>query len=154
MTENHHAGLDPEDPEFRGEDGRVNPIKLVQALVRAEVEARLAAMPPTDQPLPAAPIALDAQVQGDDITQSLLNAQLLECVAILRDAGHLYRNTAVEPYQRGHFVDQTAKLMETSVQLADAINRLKGAPEPIKTTRHIVAVERVEGGGSAISKNE
>src|SRR5581483_3526911 len=58
------------------------------------------------QPLPAAKIELPAEALSPEATEGILNAQLLECVALMRDAGWFYRNAALEPGERGHFSTQ------------------------------------------------
>ena len=66
---------------------------------------------------------------------------------MVRDAGYLYRITSAQPDDRGHFINQAGRLMEMSAKLAESINRLRGAKEPVKTTRHVVAIEHVRGRG-------
>ena len=140
--------------EFGGPSG--NPIsrKDIEEQLRAAFNERFGQPGTTEKPLPAEPIVLDAQVHAPGATEALLNAQLLECVGMVRDVGFLYRNTPAQPDDRGYFINHASKLMEMSAQLAGAINRLRGAPEPVKTTRHVVAIEHVGGGGPAKPQNE
>ncbi len=102
---------------------------------------------PREQPLPAAPIELSEQVYQPDSTKALLNAQLLESVALMRDAGWLYRNSSLMPSDRGDFVSQAIRLMEASAKIGDTIRRLDGGEDPVPTTRHLTVVEYKEGGG-------
>jgi hypothetical protein len=154
MNEESQAGCAPEDGYPERPDGRPDVREMLKVIIRDELDSRMGPKGVAEKPLPAEPIALDEQVHAPAATEALLNAQLLECVAMVRDAGYLYRNTLAPPDDRGAFILQTGKLMEMSARLADAINRLRGAPEPVKTTRHVVAVEHVGGGGTAKPENE
>jgi hypothetical protein len=106
---------------------------------------------PDEALTPPSAIALQPEVFQPDSTKALLNAQLLECVGLMREAGWLYRNSRLEPHDRGCFVSQTVNLMEASTKMGDAIRRLAGGEEPVPTTRHVMVVERVEGGGGKAS---
>ncbi len=153
MNSQPHAGLAPEVADFGEPYGFTESRKNLQRMIRTEIEERFGP-PSSEKPLPAEPIALDEQVHSPGVTEAILNAQLLECVGMVRDAGYLYRNSIAEPREREHFIDQAGKLMDISAKLAEAINRLRGAPEPVKTTRHVVAIEHVGGGGPAKPENE
>ncbi|HEY1837863.1 MAG: hypothetical protein WBQ17_12985 [Rhizomicrobium sp.] len=154
MNDWNHAGYDPEDADFGRPDGNANLRKGIERMIQASFDTRFGRPGTVEKPLPAEPIALDDQVNAPGATEALLNAQLLECVGMVRDAGSLYRNSPIEPNDRGYFINHASKLMEMSAQLAGAINRLRGAPEPVKTTRHVVAIERVGGRGPAKPENE
>jgi hypothetical protein len=148
MNDADHAGYDPEDVDFGKPDGRPDArIDTLKRLMQSEIAAHLSEPVMVEKPLPAEPIALDEQVHGAGATEAILNAQLLECVGMVRDAGFLYRNSKIPPDDRGYFINHTGRLMEISAKLAEAINRLRGAPEPVKTTRHVTVVEHVVGGG-------
>lgn len=154
MSNEKHAGLAPEAVDFGQPYGHTEARKNLQRMIRTELEERFGPQGQIEKPLPAEPIALDEQVHSLGAAEAILNAQLLECVGMVRDAGYLYRNSIAEPMERGQFIHQATQLMEISARLADSINRLRGAPEPVKTTRHVVAVEHVGGGGPAKPENE
>jgi hypothetical protein len=154
MNEQGHAGSAPEVVDFGEPYGYTEQRKNLQRMIRTEIEERFGPLGSIEKPLPAEPIALDEQVYSPGATEAILNAQLLECVGIVRDAGYLYRNTPLTPDDRGYFINHASRLMEISAKLAESISRLKGAPEPVKTTRHIVAIENVGGGGPAKPENE
>jgi len=153
MSDESQAGLDPEDAD---------PISLQSGpALRKKVEGTIArlqrAQSPTkaqskEAPMPAPEIGLDEAVFRPGCTEAFVNAQLLECVAIVRDAGWLYRNCILEPSDRGRFVAQTVDMMKASAEIAAAVARLKGIEEPVPTTRQIFEVKHVdalrgEGGG-------
>ena len=110
-------------------------------------------------PLPPTPIALPEEITHPNITEQLLNAQLAECLLILRDAAHLYRNSPFEPHERGHYVTQPVELMKASAEVAAMVSRLKnGDARP--EIRQRFTVERItraalpgEGEGQ-ISEND
>jgi len=90
-------------------------------------------------------IALPPEVFEADSTKAMLNAQLLECVGLMREAAWLYRNSPVMPQERSTFIHQTVSLMEASTKMGDTIRRLGGGEDPVPTTRHVMVVERGEG---------
>lgn len=151
MRDENHAGFAPDAADFGEPYGYTEARKNLQKMIRTELEERLGPPRQIEKPLPAELIALDDQVHASGATEAMLNAQLLECVGMVRDVGYLYRNSPVQPDERGHFINHASRLMETSAKLAEAINRLRGAPEPVKTTRHVVAIEHVGGGGATDS---
>jgi hypothetical protein len=154
MNDANQAGYAPEVVDFGEPYGYTESRKNLEKMIRTALEERFGPAHTVEKPLPAEPIALDEQVHAPAATEALLNAQLLECVGMVRDVGHLYRNSAMQPDDRGHFINHANTLMETSARLAEAVNRLRGAPEPVKTTRHVVAIEHVGGGGPRIPENE
>lgn len=154
MNEASHAGYAPEAADFGEPYGYTEARKNLERMIRTALEERMGPPGQIEKPLPAEPIALDEQVHTAGATEAMLNAQLLECVGMVRDVGYLYRNSPVQPDERGHFINHASTLMGMSAKLAEAINRLRGAAEPVKTTRHVVAIEHVEGGGPAKPENE
>jgi hypothetical protein len=104
-----------------------------------EEETRTGANPA--EQTPASQILLPDEVCDPNITEKLLNAQLGECLALMRDAIFLYRvGGHYAPIEREHFVDQTVNLMKASSEMGAMIHRLKnGDPKPHeKVQRHIV----------------
>lgn len=109
-----------------------------------------------EQPLPAAKIELPGEALAPQATEAILNAQLLECVALVRDAGWLYRNSPLHPDDRGSFTHQAINLMRASGDLAKAIALLRGEKD-VPTTRQHYVVQHVNDpgvGGLPESKNE
>jgi hypothetical protein len=159
MSSKTQAGYDPEAEVSispQGGSARRNEVSEIMEKVRRE-------QAPTkeesnERPMPAPEIGLDEAVFQPGCTEAFLNAQLLECVAIVRDAGWLYRNTMMMPADRGAFVNQTVDMMKASAEIAAAIARLKGIEEPVPTTRQIFEMKHTlpaQGeGGSAILENE
>jgi hypothetical protein len=154
MNSEYATGQTPENKDSASEGFTDQRVDMMRNLIRKEVEGVLSGPAVEHKPLPAEPIALDAQVLLPGATEALLNAQLLECVGILRDAGHLYRNTVIEPNERGFFINHASRLMEISATLAGAVARLRSGQEPVKTTRHITVVEHVGGRGKPDPENE
>lgn len=91
--------------------------------------------------MPAQDIGLAEAVFQPGCTEVFLNAQLLECMAIVCDAGWLYRNSIIPPDERTYFVNQMINLMDASAKISAAIARLKGIEEPVPTTRQIFEVK-------------
>jgi len=111
------------------------------------------------EPLPPTPIVLPAEITNPNITEMLLNAQLAECLLILRDAAFLYRVQPREPNERVHYVDQATSLMKASAEVAAMVHRLKHGPEERPTIHQKFTVERIvraaEGEGEVrIPKND
>jgi hypothetical protein len=154
MENEDQAGFAPEAVDFGEPYGYTESRKNLERMLKGALEERLGPPHTVHQPLPAEPIALDELVHAPAATEAMLNAQLLECVGMVRDVGYLYRNSPMQPDDRSHFINHASRLMETSAKLAEAITRLRGAPEPVKTTRHVVAIEHVGGGGTPIPENE
>jgi hypothetical protein len=124
----------------------------------SEEETRAGA-DPADQ-TPPQPVLLPEEIHNPNITEQMLNAQLAECLAMLRDAVWLYRVERREPIERNHFVDQAVSLMKASSEMGAMIHRLRnGDPQPRELVQRFI-VERVirgstEGeGGLAIPKND
>ncbi len=130
-------------------------LKTVIADRMREISPRTSG-PTALKPLPAAKIELPAEAMSPEATESILNAQLLECVALMRDAGWFYRNAALEPAERGHFSDQTVRLMTASGEIAKVVALLRGRDEPASRQHYLVEhVNRAAGvGGPMESKNE
>jgi len=165
MKDESQAGSGPEDAEtvtFAGRSYRRSELAEMAETIRR-------ARSPTKEhsnvaPMPAQDIGLAEAVFQPGSTEAFLNAQLLECVAIVRDAGWLYRNSIIQPDERGHFVSQMTAMMEASAKIAAAIGRLKGLEDPVPTTRQVFEVRypdapkpalptRGEGGG-VVLENE
>jgi hypothetical protein len=159
MSRKNQAGLDPEDEEpispESGLDQRSEFSKILEKVRREQAPTKEES---DERPMPAPQIGLDDAVFQPGCTEAFLNAQLLECVAIVRDAGWLYRNTMMMPADRGAFVNQTVDMMKASAEIAAAIARLKGIEEPVPTTRQIFEVKHVDAspgeGGRAVLENE
>jgi len=124
-----------------------------------EEETRAGANPA--QPIPPMPIELPADITNPNITEMLLNAQLAECLTILRGAAYLYREEPHQPSERGYFVTQATNLMKASAEVAAMVHRLKHGPEERPTIHQKFTVERIvttaqgEGEGEArIPKND
>ncbi|HEY1630200.1 MAG TPA: hypothetical protein VGF56_02745 [Rhizomicrobium sp.] len=105
---------------------------------------------PDETPAAPQPIVLPREVFEADSTKAMLNAQLLECVGLIRQAAWLYRNSPIQPHDRGTFINQTVNIMEASTKMGDAIRRLGGGEDPIPTTRHVMVLERGEGGRASL----
>lgn len=123
-----------------------------------EEETRAGADPANQTP--PLPVLLPEEIHNPNITEHMLNAQLAECLAMMRDAVWLYRVEPRQPIERQHFVDQAVSLMKASSEMSAMIHRLKnGDPKPQeKVQRHIVehiARAPYEGEGVlAIPKND
>jgi hypothetical protein len=110
-------------------------------MAMTEEDVRAGANPA--EPLPPTPIVLPAEITNPNITEMLLNAQLAECLLILRDAAFLYRVEQREPIERHHFVDQATNLMKASAEVAAMVHRLKHGPEERPTIHQKFTVERI-----------
>ncbi len=98
-----------------------------------------------------------------DATELLLNALMAEGLAILRDAGALYRSCPYDPAERGLFVNHSVSLMQAGAKLGSMVARLKNGdtkPEIRQrfTVEHIshaaLPGEQAGEGGIEIPKNE
>ena len=159
MNSEAQAGFDPEDEETDSPQGEPDlRSKIDETIARLKREQSPAKEQGKEAPLPAPEIGLDEQVYRPGCTEAFLNAQLLECVAIVRDAGWLYRNSILPPDERGTFVAQTVRMMEASAEISSAIARLRGIEEPVPTTRQVFEVRYPDAprgeGGRAILENE
>jgi hypothetical protein len=166
MSRKRQAGSDPEDEESDSPQGEPDlRTKISETIEMLQREQSPTKQQSNNEPIPAPEIGLDEVVYRPGCTEAFLNAQLLECVAIVRDAGWLYRNTVLHPEERGSFVNQAINLMEASAKVGEAIARLRGFEEPVPTTRQIFEVRypdapkpalpsRGEGGGRAFPENE
>jgi hypothetical protein len=147
---NLNARIEVQKARLTGETPEEKAFKVADDILEAAKMRRRVAgdgLAPDEAPAPPRVITLPPEVYRPESTRALLNAQLLECVALMRDAGWLYRNTALEGHERGYFINQTVNLMEASTKMGDAIRRLAGGEDPVSTTRHVMVVERGEGGG-------
>ena len=93
----------------------------------------------------------------------LLNALMAEGLAILRDAGALYRSCPYDPAERGLFVNHSVSLMQAGAKLGSMVARLKNGdtkPEIRQrfTVEHITHAalpgEQAGEGGIESPKNE
>lgn len=123
-----------------------------------EEETRAGANPASQTP--PLPVLLPEEIHNPNITEHMLNAQLAECLAMMRDAVWLYRVEPRHPIERQHFVDQAVSLMKASSDMGAMIHRLRnGDPKPPETVQRYV-VERITRGSTegegvpAISKND
>ncbi len=98
-----------------------------------------------------------------DATELLLNALMAEGLAILRDAGALYRSCPYDPAERGLFVNHSVSLMQAGAKLGSMVARLKNGdtkPEIRQrfTVEHITHAalpgEQAGEGGIESPKNE
>jgi hypothetical protein len=125
----------------------------------SEEETRAGANPA--EQMPPLPVLLPEEIHNPNITEHMLNAQIAECLTMMRDAIFLYRvGGQYAPIEREHFVDQTVKLMKASSEMGAMIHRLRnGDPKPPELVQRYV-VERVVRGANegegvlAISKND
>jgi hypothetical protein len=159
MNSDSQAGFDPEDEDLDSPQGEPDlRTKFSETLEKVRREQSPAKEQSKEAPLPAPEIGLDEQVYRPGCTEAFLNAQLLECVAIVRDAGWLYRNSILEPNDRGYFINQTVATMKASAEIAAAIARLKGIEEPVPTTRQVFEMRYPDAlpsrGGRAVLENE
>jgi hypothetical protein len=124
----------------------------------SEEETRAGANPASQTP--PLPVLLPEEIHNPNITEHMLNAQLAECLAMMRDAVWLYRVEPREPHERARFVDQAVSLMKASSDMGAMIHRLKsGDPKPHEKVQrhiveHVVRPPREGEGVPAISKND
>ncbi|HWA89015.1 MAG TPA: hypothetical protein VG889_03205 [Rhizomicrobium sp.] len=103
--------------------------------------------PTPANPLSAHALSLPEGIHQPNLTEDLLNAQLAEVLALIRDAAYLYRNSPDPSHVRGEYIGHAESLVSVSTKVADQIARLRGATPADKRIHYVV--ERVEGGGSA-----
>ncbi|HVZ70151.1 MAG TPA: hypothetical protein VG891_11865 [Rhizomicrobium sp.] len=106
-------------------------------------EARMRAGANPAELVPPMPTELPADVTNPNITEMLLNAQLVECLTILRGAAYLYREEPHQPYERGQFVNHATSLVKASVKIAAMVHRLKHGEEERPTIHQKFTVERI-----------
>lgn len=99
-----------------------------------------------EESLPPTPLDLPAEVTHPNITEMLLNAQLSECVMLLRGVAYLYREELRSESARASLVAQITSLMKASTDVAAMLHRMKGGAEPCPTIHQKFTVERIVHG--------